>query len=251
MPKMPLPSQYNGLPVVGAEKMRELDRRAMEEYGIPPETLMENAGRAVAKEILNACIPSLIPHPLPSRSLVPHPSSFSLVFCCGSGNNGGDGLVAARILKEAGANPEVFLISPGKGKNFGGLVLSNLERAREKGVKINMIADDLRPLEKSLSSCNICVDALLGTGSVGKPCGILKKIVQLMNKSGKPVAAVDIPSGINPDTGYHSGVFIKAKWTFTLGMPKTGLIAPHALVNVGELKVLDIGFPSDLVRCVK
>lgn len=244
MPKMPLPSEYNGLPVVGVEKMRELDRMATAEYGIASETLMENAGRAVAKEILNVCVPSLTPSPSSPAKLVP-------VFCCGRGNNGGDGLVAARILKDAGANPEVFLMAPKKGRDFGGLVLANIERAREKGIKISLVTDDLQPLEKSLSSCNVCVDALLGTGSVGKPGGMLKKVIQLMNKSGKPVAAVDIPSGISPDTGYHSGVFIKAKWTFTLGMPKTGLMAPHAIVNVGELKVLDIGYPSDLVRRVK
>lgn len=238
MTETPLPSEYKGLPVVGVEKMRELDSRASTQYGIPSAVLMENAGKAVAERLLEICVPAL----------VPGAGQLRVAVCCGKGNNGGDGLVAARYLKEAGADAEVYIIAPKKGRDFGELVSANLKKAGEKGVRINFLEAGLDAMEKFLPSSSVLVDALLGTGSAGRPEGLLRKIIQLMNKSGKPIAAVDIPSGIDPDTGYHSGVFIKARWTLALGLPKKGLLAVHAAANVGELQVLDIGYPEELVR---
>ncbi len=237
MGKAPIPENYEGLPVAGVEKMRELDARATSEYGIAQETLMENAGAAAAGEILKIAAPAL----------AEAGENIRAVICCGRGNNGGDGLVAARVLRKRGAVCEVFLISPKSGKEFGALTVLNIKRAQENGVAINFIDYDLAVLEKSLASCTIAVDALLGTGSVGKPVGVLKRVIQLMNKSGKPITAIDIPSGIDPETGYHSGVFIKAGWTLTLGLAKRGLLAAHAQPNVGVLKVLDIGYPKELI----
>src|SRR3989339_1618675 len=150
MGKAPLPSEFQGLPTVGSEKMREVDMKATMDYGIPAERLMENAGKAIAEEILHICVPFLVPS---SSLLVP-------VICCGRGNNGGDGLVTARYLKEAGVNSEVFIIK----KEFGDLVTLNLKRAEEKGIKVKFIDNDLAPLEKALSACSIAVDCLLGTG---------------------------------------------------------------------------------------
>ncbi|MFH1618842.1 MAG: NAD(P)H-hydrate epimerase [bacterium] len=239
MSKIPIPEQYNSLPVVVAEKMRELDRRATQEYGISPESLMENAGRAVAEEFLKVCIPAL----------AGSPGDIKAVICCGRGNNGGDGLVAGRYLRQAGAAVEAFMLSPKKETGFAGLVAINLEKAREKGVDIFFMEESgLTRLESLLASCTAVLDALLGTGSAGKPEGAMKRVIQVMNRSGRPIAAIDIPSGLQPDTGHHSGVFIKARWTFTLGLVKRGLLAPHAAPNVGELKVLDIGYPAELVR---
>ncbi|OGR93786.1 MAG: hypothetical protein A2V88_05180 [Elusimicrobia bacterium RBG_16_66_12] len=91
------------------------------------------------------------------------------------------------------------------------------------------------------------LDALLGTGSSGKPAGAIHHMISEINKAKKPVVAVDIPTGLHPDTGYHSGAYVAADLTLTLGLPKKGLLAPHAKPCVGTLKVLDIGYPSQLV----
>jgi NAD(P)H-hydrate epimerase len=92
------------------------------------------------------------------------------------------------------------------------------------------------------------LDGLLGTGSSGKPAGTVHRVIQAMTKSKKPVLAIDLPSGIHPDTGYHSGVFVTAAVTLALGLAKRGLVAPHARKYVGELKVLDIGFPRECLK---
>ena len=94
---------------------------------------------------------------------------------------------------------------------------------------------------------DVILDGLLGTGASGKPTGVLHKVIQAVTRSKKPVIAIDLPSGIQPDTGYHSGVYVTAALTLTLGLPKRGLITPHARKYVGELKVLDIGFPKELL----
>jgi NAD(P)H-hydrate epimerase len=238
MSKIPQIKEYEGYPVVTAEKMKYLDTKATSEYGILQISLMENAGREVAKETLKVCIPEITKSPL----------DIKIVVCSGRGNNGGDGLVAARYLKESGAEVEVFMIPP-KDTGYGELVVQNLQKAKEKQIKITLINNEnLQEGQKSFQNASIIIDALLGVGAVGKPTGIIKKVIQLMNKSLKPVMAVDIPSGISPDTGHHSGVFITAKWTLTLGFPKTGLLASHALKNVGKLKIIDIGYPKQLIE---
>ena len=91
------------------------------------------------------------------------------------------------------------------------------------------------------------MDALLGTGSSGKPAGAIHHMIAELNKAKKPVVAVDVPTGLHPDTGYHSGAYVTADLTLTLGLPKRGLLAAHAKPCVGTLKVLDIGYPAELV----
>lgn len=92
------------------------------------------------------------------------------------------------------------------------------------------------------------MDALLGTGSSGKPAGAVHKMIQAITRSGKPVVAVDVPSGLDPSSGHHSGAVVAAAVTCALGLPKRGLLAAPAKRYVGELKVLDIGFPPELLR---
>jgi NAD(P)H-hydrate epimerase len=122
-----------------------------------------------------------------------------------------------------------------------------LEKAKAAGVKA-VSAGPEAGLAQALACAHVVLDALLGTGSSGKPAGAIHHMIQEINRSKKPVLAVDIPSGVHPDTGYHSGVFITAAQTLTLGLPKRGLMAPHAKRNVGELKVLDIGYPPALLK---
>lgn len=235
MPKAPLPQDYAGLPAVTAERMRRLDAMA-ESRGIKVLDLMENAGRAIASE-------TAIWMKAQGKAL----SGARIVVCCGRGANGGDGLVAARYLKEKGAQVSVYLISPKKGEGYSTPVQANIDRAKNAGVSASIYGPD-SPLNRSLEDADVVLDALLGTGSTGKPAGDIKNMIQAITRSKKPVLAVDIPSGLHPDTGHHSGVFVTAAATFTLALPKRGLLAPHAKKNVGELKVIPIGFPDDLLK---
>lgn len=237
MSKVPQVKEFGGLPVVTAEKMRYLDKKASQEYGVPAHGLMENAGRAVAEETLKFA----------AEELGKTAAGLKAAVCCGKGNNGGDGLVAARYLKEAGATVKAFILPP-KETGYGELVVKNLEAAKAAGVVVAMTRkEELDPLLAEFSSADLLLDALLGVSAVGKPTGPVHKVIQLMNKSGRPIVAVDIPSGLSPDTGHHSGVFVIARLTLTLGFAKTGLMAPHAQKNTGKIKVLPIGYPQELI----
>ena len=127
MSKIPQVKEFDGFPVVTAEKMKYLDRKASQEYGIPPHTLMENSGRAVAQAALDFA----------AAALGKQPAGVKAVVCCGKGNNGGDGLAAARYLKLAGADVKVFILPP-KETGYGELVVKNLEGAKTAGVPVAM-----------------------------------------------------------------------------------------------------------------
>jgi len=241
MSKIPQVSEFQGLPVVTAEKMKYLDKRASLDYGIKEETLMENAGRGVFEEVKTFC----------EKELKKELKNLKTAVFCGRGNNGGDGLVCARYLKEAGAGTKVFMVAPGE-KGYGELVVKNLEKAKSAGTDIHLAEfSNLEELPEKIKDCDLLVDALLGISAVGKPVGVVRRMIQAANKSGKPILAVDIPSGLSPDTGHHSGVFITARLTLTLGFAKSGLMAPHAQKNTGEIKVIDIGYPGELIERAK
>lgn len=235
MPKAPIPDVFEGHRVVTAVQMIELDRRATSEFGVPSLELMERAGREVAERGL-AWTAAKAGKPA---------GGLRFTACCGRGNNGGDGLVAARYLRKAGAEATAFLMPPKDG-GYPAEVQENLRRALEAGVNVLQLSEDAAELDKSLAACDAALDALLGTGSSGKPMGLTRLAVQRLMRSGKPLIAIDIPSGLHPDTGHHSGVFVAAALTLTLGLPKRGLLAAHALKNVGELQVVDIGYPPQL-----
>lgn len=237
MSKIPQIKEFDGLPVVTAEKMKYLDRKATLEHGIPSLQLMENAGRAVAAETLKFA----------AEELGKGPAGLKVVICCGRGNNGGDGLVAARWLAQAGAQVRTFILPP-KDSGYTELVVKNLQAAKEAGLQVAMTAkEDLDSLAAEFAAADVLLDALLGVSAVGKPTGPVHRVIQLMNKSGRPIIAVDLPSGLSPDTGHHSGVFVIARLTLTLGFAKAGLMAAHALPNTGKIKVLSIGYPQALI----
>ena len=236
--KEPIPAVWEGLPVVDAKTMRDLDLAATEKHGIKALDLMENAGKAVAAE----CAVLLSEKGLSVAQA-------NIVFCCGRGANGGDGLVAARILREGGATVSVFLCPPKSDASgqYPELVAVNLAKAKAAGVKLTT-AGSGAGLAQALAGCHLAVDALLGTGATGKPAGAIHHMIRELTLAKKPVVAVDIPSGLHPDTGYHSGVFVTAELTLALGLPKRGLLAAHAKTQVGTLKVLDIGYPAALYK---
>lgn len=241
MPKEPIPEMFQGLPVLSAAVMKELDRAATQKYGIAVLDLMENAGRAVAKEVQKYLEVQL------GKKI----GQARVVVCCGRGANGGDGLVAARFLKTAGAAVSVFICPPRREGYAQGeypeVVKVNADRARAAGLEV-AAAGEQSGLRESLQAADAVLDALLGTGASGKPAGAIHHMIQEMMKSKKPILALDVPSGIDPNTGYHTGVYVSATATFTLGFAKRGLLAAHAKKYVGELKVLDIGYPKELQK---
>jgi len=237
MSKIPQVKEFDGYPVVTSGKMKYLDTKASSEYGIPAATLMENAGRAVAQAALDFA----------ATELKKPPAGLKVAVCCGKGNNGAAGLGAGGFLREAGAEVKFFILAP-KETGYGELVVKNLEAARAAGVPVAMTEKDgLDALAAEFAAADLLLDALLGISAVGKPVGPVHRVIQLMNKSARPIIAVDIPSGLSPDTGHHSGVYIMAKLTLTLGFAKSGLMAAHAQKNTGVIRVLPIGYPQALI----
>lgn len=239
--KIPHIKEYNQIPVVTSTKMKHIDRIATMEYSISGEVLMENAGKKSAEEIVNYV----------KEKLNKDIKDVVISVLCGRGNNGGDGLVCARYLKDSGGNVKIFIVSPSD-KGYTELVVKNLEKARERQIPIKLCGfDNLLEVEKEIKDSDIIVDGLLGISAVGKPVGVVKRLIQIANKSKRDIIALDIPSGINPDSGHHTGVFITAKMTLTFGFVKSGLMAGCALKNIGILKVIDIGYPQELINRVK
>lgn len=239
--KIPQVKFYEGFPVVTSERAKYIDRIASFDYGISEDVLMENAGMRSSVEIENYL----------KENFRKDLKDAKISVFCGRGNNGGDGLVCARYLKEKGADVSVFIVAPSE-KGYGKLVVDNIEKAKKSGVSIMLIDfESVDNVYDRIKDTDIIVDALLGIGSVGKPQGVVKKLIQMINKSQKDVISLDIPSGLNPDTGHHTGVFITAKMTLTFGFPKSGLMAAHAQKYIGVLKVVDIGYPKELVERIK
>jgi len=202
--------------VVTAEMMRSLDRRAIDEYGIPGVVLMENAGRSVFEYLRERF------HPLSTRRF--H------VFC-GTGNNGGDGFVVARYLTLAGAQVYVTLV--GDLEKVRGDARVHFELMVRLGI-------ELKQLEATHS---IQIDALLGTGIEGPPRAEYAEAIRCINSSPQPTISVDIPSGVSSDTGQAPGEAVCATATITFGYPKLGMFLSPGADLVGELIVCDIGFP--------
>jgi NAD(P)H-hydrate epimerase len=213
--------------VVTASEMREIDRTTIKEFGISGLVLMERAGLAVAGRVAGL-----------------FPSKRVLVLC-GGGNNGGDGLVAARELFNRGAKAKVIMLA---GKELlGPDCKAQLKSALKMGVPVEF--------RKTLRSIDlhgtVVVDAVLGTGLSRKVTGPLAALFAFVNKSGAPVVSVDVPSGISSDTGEILGKAVEADATVTFGLPKIGHLLHPGAACTGRLFVEDIGFPSRLLASEK
>lgn len=203
-------------------EMQEIDRLAVEKHGLSVDTLMENAGRAVADVVAERTSPSC-----------------PVVVVCGKGNNGGDGFVAALLLAERGYEVEVLAlereydVATPTGRNWAAArdALDFTGRLKR------------RPM-------TVVVDAMFGTGLSRAPAGRERELIEQINGRDRrwfPVVAVDIPSGLDADTGLPLGIAIKATVTVTMGLPKAGFRAPGAAAYLGELVVAEIGFPPELL----
>ena len=214
-------------PVVTAAEMRALDRATIEEIGLPGAVLMETAGRAVA----GACAPR----------------GGHVAIVCGPGNNGGDGFVAARVLRERGADAAVYLACPrGAVRGDARLHLDALERSG--GVVLDV--SDPAHLDEhgaAIATAAIVVDALFGTGLTRTVEGHAAAIIARINQAAGTVIAADLPSGLDADTGAVHGVAVRADVTVTMGALKVGLCSAPGVVLAGEVRVAEIGIPRALV----
>ncbi|MBZ0156657.1 MAG: NAD(P)H-hydrate dehydratase [Alphaproteobacteria bacterium] len=209
--------------VATAQEMREIDRITIEEYGIPGPVLMERAGLAVARKV---------------REFFPRKKA---VVLCGGGNNGGDGLVAARDLFNGGNAVQVFLLA--KKGALSPDCAAQYRIAKKMGVPVTFC----RTVEAEEFRDAVVIDALFGTG-LGRPVqGELARLFSRVNATDVPVISVDIPSGISSDTGEVMGEAIAADYTVTFGLPKRGHLLYPGAGYAGALFVEDIGFPSSLV----
>lgn len=213
---------------VTALQMRNIDRRTIQEAKIPGLDLMERAGQGAARVALE---------------MLGATKGKKVIHFCGKGNNGGDGFVVARLLAQKGVSPQVFLL--GKRKQVRGDAKENLDRLIQMGVEV----EELSRIEElsGLDTAHLVVDALLGTGVSGAVQGLIAQVIHLINDSGLPVLAVDIPSGVNADTGEILGCGVRADRTATMALPKRGFFFSPAREQVGMLTVVDIGVPSWVV----
>jgi NAD(P)H-hydrate epimerase len=215
--------------IVTAQRMRELDRKAIEERGIASLTLMEKAGGAVAEA---------------AARLTEGTGQQPVVILCGPGNNGGDGLVAARHLVQRGRRVQVFLAAAPA--DLSSDAATNLRRLAESGISATQVSN-AQPIAEACAAASLVVDALLGTGASGKVRGLPGKLIEALNDSGARVLAVDVPSGLDADSGEPLGLAVRAVETVTMGLPKIGLFLYPGMDHAGRVTVADIGFPSDLL----
>jgi ADP-dependent NAD(P)H-hydrate dehydratase / NAD(P)H-hydrate epimerase len=218
--------------ILTAAEMREVDRLTTKNYRVPSLTLMENAGKSVA-EFIQARFPDFKCCPV--------------IVLCGKGNNGGDGFVAARYLRKMGVKPSVHLI--GNPREMKGDAATNLRHWKKVG-KLNVDAPPAKGPSPEFRAGEIIVDALLGTGVRGPVEGRMADVVRAVNQRSPSctVVAVDIPSGLNADTGEVPGPVVVADYTVTFTAPKPGLLLGDGPSHVGELVVRNIGSPPVLVE---
>jgi NAD(P)H-hydrate epimerase len=211
------------------QQSRELDSRATDQFGIPSIVLMENAGRGV------------------TDWLVKLQAATPVVVCCGRGNNAGDGFVIARHLDLRGIQPRVLLWATPN--DLRGDARTNFEILTRCGVSIEVLGDraDREPLRRHISGATWIVDALLGTGARGSPRPPLDGVIEEINSQSAPILAVDVPSGLDCDTGTAAGAAVRARHTCTFVAQKPGFLVPGADHYTGEVHVLDIGAPRCLV----
>jgi NAD(P)H-hydrate epimerase len=215
---------------VNRKQVREVDRRAIDEYGMSGLVLMENAGRGVADKLCQFGVHGLV------------------AICCGKGNNGGDGFVIARHLDLRGLAVEVLLFA--EPAELTGDAAANYRILEKCGVPIEILTDpvDSQRLDHRLSTAEWIVDALLGTGATGEPRPPYDQAIARINAAGKPVVAVDLPSGLDCDAGRAAANTIRALNTCTFVAAKPGFFVPGANQFTGQIHVLDIGAPRKLIE---
>jgi len=221
--------------IVTAAQMHALDRRTVTEARIPGTVLMERAGEAVVKALEQRF------GPLKGKTVT---------VLCGKGNNGGDGFVVARLVHRKRAKVRVLLLPAVSDLSRDAAVMyRRLIRAAGKSVIAWFKSDD--SIRAILASSDLVIDALLGTGLTSQVAGHYRAAIDLMNQSGRPIVAVDIPSGIQADSGSPLGAAVRASATVTFGLPKLGLYQGAGIDHAGKVYLADIGIPSTYVDAIE
>ena len=218
--------------VVTSQQIREIDRKAIEDNNLSGLILMENAGLRIFQSLKN---------------IYPDLRLKKIIIFAGSGNNGGDGFVVARHLYNYGVKAKVFLLAPFN--KVIGEARENLNTINKMGVElIEAETTKLEEIQRTIQNSDLIIDAILGTGLQGKVTGLKAKIIDLINIANKEVLAIDVPSGLDTDTGKIEGPCIKATHTITLALPKIGLLIFPGASYAGKVTVEDIGIPSYLLK---
>lgn len=221
--------------LVTAAQLQALDRRTIQEARVPSLTLMERAGAGAVAEI---------------QRLFGELKRKRVVILCGKGHNGGDGLVIARHLKRRGSEVRVLLLhSPAALAPDTRTMHARFVRAGGARLVRQVSAADSLP--DALASADLVVDALLGTGLSAAVEGPYRTAIEAMNGSGRPIVAVDLPSGLHADTGAQLGIAVRADLTVTFALPKLGLFLQDGIDHAGVVRVVDIGVPPTYVEAVE
>ena len=232
--------------VVTAAEMRQIDQDTIEDIGIPGIVLMETAGSAIVRAIEQH-----------------YPTCQRIGIFAGKGNNGGDGIVIARQLAHLGRDVRLFLVSPPD--SFTGEAQINLQivkrltasfglqAAPKGGLRIEEILTESEfygtgTVPTTLASCELLVDAIFGTGLRGAVRDPIATVINAINRLSTPILSVDLPSGLDADTGHPLGTCVQADRTVTIGLPKRGLLMHPGAELAGKLEVVDIGFPEQVVE---
>lgn len=219
--------------IADAHTIRDIDRIAVEKYGISGLQLMENAGRGVSEIAI--------------RELGSKAAS-SVVIFCGKGNNGGDGYVAARHLHNAGITAKIFSLC--EINELKGDAAANAST----WVKMGGAVDELLSVEAlgtalpSIQKADIVIDAIFGTGLSTDVTGLHASAIKSINKNSKKILSIDIPSGIHATTGAVLGEAVRAHFTATMAMPKLGLLLFPGRAHAGAVEIVDIGVPREAVE---
>lgn len=218
--------------VVTSHTMQEIDKRTIAEFGISGLQLMENAGRCCAEEIVRE---------------FGHTATKRAAILAGKGNNGGDGYVIARHLSQQGWHVKVYIL--GERDQIGGDAALNLEQLPPAMVTFIRQEGKFSTLQREeIGQADVIVDAILGTGLSSDVSGLYLEAVELINSAGRPVLALDIPSGIHGTTGRVLGHAVRADITVTFGLAKLGHVLYPGAEHTGRLIVTDIGIPPVLTE---
>lgn len=213
--------------ILNRNAARSLDKLTIEDYGIPGIVLMENAGLGVVDYFLANKLQG------------------NVVICCGKGNNAGDGFVIARHLDNHNVSVHVLLFE--EPSNMKGDAKINCNITIKSGIPITIIQkEEIHKIIPFLSKADLIVDALFGTGLQGQIRAPFDTIIQLINESNKMILSIDIPSGLDCDTGEPLGIAIKAGHTFSMIGFKKGFSNPKAKEYLGKIHIIDIGTPKIL-----
>lgn len=211
--------------IINGRQAKRIDVKAKVQFGVSTLILMENAGRSIAEEAIKA---------LGRKKAV--------VIFCGKGNNGADGLVAARHLLACGIVPRIFLVGRIHDiESEARINLGILLKLKQNIVEVNR--RNLKAISRELKRCNLIIDALLGIGLKGKVRGIFKDLIELINLSKRYVLSVDLPSGLDATSGEVLGCCVKADKTVTFVAKKRGMILGNGLRYCGRVVVKNLGIP--------